>query len=336
MARLPKLLRRFPTASILLFIPGSTLHGQNEPTGDPSILDSTADLEALFEGQSRLEGPSIGLDGTIYFVEIDPFAGGRLWHIPPGSGEASVLLEPSGLAVGSAIDPDGNLLTAEYSLGGGRRISRMNLVTGEQKTVTDRFEEEPYGAANDLALDDLGRIYFTENEYMGPEEVIDPHPPGVYRVDPDGEVYRIIKDAGMPNGIMVSPDQRTLYVGMNRYDSLGNGAVLAYDLSENGSVEFRSILATQKVEDQHLADGMAVDVDGNLYVALFSQRARAGIAVFSPDGEQLAFIPTPGPATNVTFGLGSDATSLYITAGSSLYRFPVQRRGYHPSWRNPR
>ena len=135
----------------------------------------------------------------------------------------------------------------------------------------------------------------------------------------------------MPNGIMVSPDQRTLYVGMNRYDSLGNGAILAYDLAQDGSVEFRSILAIQKAEDQHLADGMAVDVDGNLFVALFSDQARTGIAVFSPAGEQLAFIPTPGPATNVTFGLGSDASSLYITAGSALYRFPVKRRGYHPS-----
>jgi gluconolactonase len=336
MARLPRFLRLFPTASILLFIPGTSLHGQDEPSGDPSILDPTADLEVLFEGQSRLEGPSIGLDGTIYFVEIDPFAGGRIWHIPPGSREATVILEPSGLAAGSAIDPEGNLLTAEYSLGGGRRISCMNLETGEQTTVTDRFGGEPYGAVNDLALDDLGRIFFTENDYMGPEEILDPHPPGVYRVNPDGGVHRIIRDAGAPNGIVVSPDQRTLYVGMNRYDSLGNGAILAYDLAENGNGEFRSILAMQKAEDQQLADGMAVDVDGNLYVALFSQRARSGIAVISPDGEQLAFIPTPGPATNVTFGLGPDNTSLYITAGSSLYRFQVKRRGYHPSWRSLR
>jgi gluconolactonase len=336
MARRPRGLRIFSTASILLFIPGTSLHGQGEPTGDPSILDTTADLEVLFEGQSRLEGPSIGLDGTIYFVEIDPFAGGRIWHIPPGSREASVLLEPSGLAVGSAIDPDGNLLTAEYSLGGGRRISSINLETEERTTVTDRFGGEPYGAANDLALDDLGRVYFTENDYMGPEEILDPHPPGVYRVDPDGGVHRIIRDAGAPNGIMVSPDQRTLYVGMNRHDSVGNGAVLAYDLAEDGSVEFRSILAIQKAEDRQLADGMAVDVGGNLFVALFSDEAPTGIAVLSPDGDQLAFIPTPGPATNVTFGLGSDATSLYITAGSGLYRFPVKSRGYHPPWRRLR
>jgi gluconolactonase len=336
MARLLKLFPWLPTAGILLLIPGPTLFGQEGPAGDPSILDNTADLEVLFEGEGRLEGPSIGRDGTIYFVEIDPSLSGRIWHLPQGTKEASVLLAPSGLAVGSAINPDGNLLTAEYSLGGGRRISCLDLPTGEQTTVTDRFEGKRYGAANDLVLDDLGRIYFTENPNMGPQGILDPHPLGIYRVDPDGEVHRVIQDAGMPNGIMVSPDQRTLYVGMNEYDSLGNGAILAYDLAEDGSVEFRSILATQKAEDQQLADGMAVDVDGNLYVALFSQSARAGIAVFGPDGDQLAFIPTPGPATNVTFGLGSDATSLYITAGSSLYRFPVKRRGYHPSWRSPR
>ena len=117
MARLSRLFRLLPTAGILLTIPCSTLHGQDKPTGDPSILDPTAELEVLFEGNSRLEGPSIGLDGTLYFVEIDPFAGGRIWHLPPGSGEASVLLVPSGLAVGSAIDPDGNLLSAEFCVG---------------------------------------------------------------------------------------------------------------------------------------------------------------------------------------------------------------------------
>jgi len=212
----------------------------------------------------------------------------------------------------------------------------MNVQTGERTIVTDHFDGKPYGGANDLVLDDAGRIYFTENDYMGTEEVLNPRAPGVYRVDSDGEVHRIIEDAGMPNGIVVSPDQGTLYVGMNRYDSIGNGAILAYDLAKDGSIEFRSVLVIQKAEDQHLADGMAVDVDGNLYVALFSQRARTGIAAYRPDGEQLAFIPTPGPATNVTFGLGSDATSLYITAGGGLYRFPVRRRGYHPSWRSPR
>jgi len=336
MAGFSSVLRILSTVGTLLTIPAPEIQGQNRPTGDASILDPTSELEVLFEGEFRTEGPSIGFDGTIYFVDFDLGSGGRLWRFDPETGEASVLRAPSGFAAGSAIDPDGNLLTAEYAFGGGRRISRMDLVSTETAAVTDGYEGRPYNGANDLVLDEAGRIYFTEIDYRGSDEDMAHRESGVYRVDPNGTVYRIIADAGMPNGILVSPDQRTLYVGKNEFDTLGNGAILAYDLAADGSVQFRSILVLQEAEDQCLADGMAVDVDGNLYVALFSQQARTGIAVYRPDGEQLAFIPTPGPATNVTFGLGSDSTSLYITAGSGLYRFPVKREGYHPSWRQPR
>jgi gluconolactonase len=135
---------------------------------------------------------------------------------------------------------------------------------------------------------------------------------------------------------MISPDQRTLYVGTNEFDVLGTRAILAFDLAEDGSAEFRSVLVFLEAETQRSFDGMAVEVDGNLYVAQFSQQAATGIAVYGPGGEQLGFIPTPGPATNVTFGLGSDATSLYVTAGNGLYRIAVKRKGYHPSWLNLR
>ena len=251
MARLPSFLRILSTVSALLAAPNFGIHGQEKPTGDPSILDPTSELEVLFMGEFRTEGPSIGFDGTIYFVDFDLGSGGRLWRFDPKSGEASVFRVPSGFATGTAIDPDGNLLTAEYAFGGGRRISRMDLVSNETTAVTDSYEGRPYNGANDLVLDEAGRIYFTEVDYAGSDEDTAHRGSGVYRVDPDGTVHRIIADAGMPNGILVSPDQRTLYVGKNEFDTLGNGAILAYDLAADGSVQFRSVLVFQEAEDQH-------------------------------------------------------------------------------------
>ena len=122
-------------------------------------------------------------------------------------------------------------------------------------------------------------------------------------------------------------------MGTNRFDVLGNGAILAYDLSTEGEVRFRSVVVRYDAASLQLADGMDVDVDGNLYVALFSTRGKTGVAVYAPGGAERVFIPTPGPATNVTFGLGSDARSLYITAATGLYRLSVKRPGYHPAWR---
>lgn len=321
-------------ASVLA--PGFLIHGQERPTGDPSIIDPDAALETLFEGEYRTEGPAVGFDGSVYFVDLKMEAGGTIWRLDPRSGHASVLLRPSGFAAGLEVDPEGNLLIAEAAWGGGRRISRLDIKSGEVGAVTDSFEGKPYHSTNDLTLDDAGRIYFTESDYVGPGDLLYHSGSGVYRVDPDGTVERVIGLANRPNGIAVSPDQRTLYVGMNRFDVLANRAILAYDLTKDGDVRFRSILARMGRETGQLYDGMAVDEDGNLYVALFSTRSETGVRVFRPDGEQVAFIPTPAPATNVVFGSGEDANSVYITADNGLYRVRVRRRGYHPPWRYPR
>ena len=275
----------------------------------------------------------MGFDGTIYFVDLDIARGGSIWRYDPRTKQASVLRSPSGVAAGSAIDPKGNLLTAELASGGGRRITLTEIETGQTSLVVDKYDGKPLHGVNDLVLDSIGRIYFTEYALLGPGDVLYRRGSGVYRIDPGGTLKRIIDDASVPNGIAVSPDQHTLYVGTNRFDVLGNGAILAYDLSAEGEVRFRSVMVRYDAASLQLADGMDVDVDGNLYVALFSTRGKTGIAIYAPNGAERAFIPTPGPATNVTFGLGPDAKSLYITASTGLYRLIVRRPGYHPGWR---
>ena len=159
----------------------------------------------------------------------------------------------------------------------------------------------------------------------------------VYRVDPDGKVTRIITDAGKPNGVCVSPDQKTLYVVCNDNGNFSIGgvpkdaplhkgrmALLAYDLASDGSAKFRKVLVDYAPQDG--PDGLVVDVEGNLYVAV-RDMTRPGICIYSPEGKELGYIKTELP-TNVGFGRGAESRTLYITAGQSLYRTQVGRDGY--------
>ncbi|MBC8114970.1 MAG: SMP-30/gluconolactonase/LRE family protein, partial [Candidatus Saccharimonas sp.] len=190
------------------------------------------------------------------------------------------------------------------------------------------------------------RIYFSDPRYLG-HEPIDQPVVGVYRIDTDGTLHRIITDAGKANGVCVSPDQKSLYVvsndnGGTAIDRLSKGdakqadkvsiplrkgfmALQAYDLAADGTAKFRKTLVDYSPFDG--PDGLVVDKDGNLYVAVRAEN-RLGICVYSPEGKELAYIKTEIP-TNVGFGRGKDAKLLYITAGSSLYRIRINREGYH-------
>jgi gluconolactonase len=168
----------------------------------------------------------------------------------------------------------------------------------------------------------------------------------VYRIDTDGSIHRIITDAGKPNGVAISPDQKTLYVvsndngstGMERLKTeaatpgakldasprKGHMALMAYDLAADGTAKFRKTLVDYAPFDG--PDGLIMDKQGNLFVAVRAEN-RPGICIYSPEGKELAYIKTEVP-TNVGFGRGADSKLLYITAGSSLYRIKTNSEGY--------
>ncbi len=185
-----------------------------------------------------------------------------------------------------------------------------------------------------------GRIYFTDPRYVGHESV-DQDVMGVYRLDLDGGIHLIIDDIEKPNGIAVSPDQKTLYVTNHDNGRLVKNPetgrrmrvdqheeVLAYDLNADGSATFRHILIdfTQKAG----VDGLTVDAEGNLWVTVQGRNMPSGVYAYRPDGTPKAFIPTLRP-TNVGFGRGPNRNLLYITAANSLYRIKVGKPGYHLS-----
>lgn len=328
--------------------------GMNIGMADEPIVPPDAALEKLFEGKVLTEGVSVAPDGMVYFSEITfshksrdakgAIDAGFIWKFDPASKTTSIFRSPSGMSNGIKFDAAGNMIVAEGADYGGRRVTRTDMKTGKAQIIAALFEGRQLNSPNDITIDEKGRIYFSDPRYLG-HEAIDQPVVGVYRIDPDGSLHRIISDAGKANGVCVSPDQKTLYVVSNEnggtaIERLATGeeqadqvsaplrkglmALLAYDLAEDGTAKFRKTLVDYAPYDG--PDGLVVDKDGNLYVAVRAEN-RPGICVYSPEGKELAYIKTEIP-TNVGFGRGKDANLLYITAGSSLYRIRVNREGY--------
>ena len=316
---------------------------ESSPSGDASIISPDAKLEKLFDGAHFTEGPAVSFDGMVYFSDItftyeSGMQAGHIWQYNPNTGETRVYRSPSGMSNGIKFDAQGRMIVAEGADYGGRRVTRTDMTTGKSEIIAGLYEGRPFNAPNDITIDEKGRIYFSDPRYLGHEPVDQPVM-GVYRIDPDGSIHRIITDAGKPNGVAISPDQRSLYVvsndnGATGFDRLptetpyhkGRMALLAYDLAEDGTAAFREVMVNYYPQDG--PDGLVVDVDGNLYVAV-RDVTRPGINVYSPKGKELARIPTGVVPTNVAFGRGDASKTLYVTAGNALYRIQVMKDGYH-------
>ncbi|MCI0701800.1 MAG: SMP-30/gluconolactonase/LRE family protein [Planctomycetia bacterium] len=319
---------------------------------DP-IVPPDAKLETVFNGGYVLtEGVAIAPDGMVYFSDITfthvardkkqtPEAG-HIWKYDPSTGKTTIFRSPSGMSNGLKFDADGNLIAAEGADFGGRRVTKTDMKTGKTYIIAGLFDNKPFNSPNDITIDEKGRIYFSDPRYLG-HEPIDQPIQAVYRIDTDGTIHRIITDAGKPNGVAISPDQKTLYVVSNDNGTTGIGrlksaenkvleptkkgamTLMAYDLAADGTAKFRKTLVDYAPQDG--PDGLVCDKAGNLYVAVRDE-TRPGIYVYSPEGKELAYIKTEIP-TNVGFGRGAEAKTLYITAGKSLYRIKLNAEGYH-------
>ena len=326
-----------------LFIVAAAAHAQ----GKSAIVPAGAKVEKIFDaGVVLTEGVAVAPDGTVYFSDITfshvskdkngAIEAGHIWKFDPKTLKATIFRSPSGMSNGIKFDAKGDMIVAEGADFGGRRVIRTDMKTGKSYIIAGLFEGRRFNSPNDITIDEKGRIYFSDPRYLGHEPIEQPVQ-AVYRIDTDGSIHRIITDAGKPNGVCISPDQKTLYVVSNDNGTTGIGrlpadvpthkgqmALLAYDLAADGSAKFRKVFANYAPQDG--PDGLCSDVEGNLYVAVRDE-TRPGIYVYSPMGKELAYIKTEIP-TNVGFGRGAESSTLYITAGKSLYRIRLAKEGY--------
>jgi gluconolactonase len=210
---------------------------------------------------------------------------------------------------------------------GARAVVRYDK-DGKKTVLADRYNGKRLTAPNDLCIDRQGRIYFTDPCYgRRPKDGQEKY--AVYRIDAkDGEpvlnqLTRVIDDVDTPNGIALSPDQKTLYVADNAARKYGPHTLVAYDIAVDGTCKRRAVLHDFK--EHRGIDGMVVDTAGNIYATAESGE-RTGVYIFSPTGKQLGFIRTPETATNCTFG-DKDLKTLYITAGTSVYKIRLNATG---------
>ena len=285
--------------------------------------------EKLWGAGRFTEGVDVAPDGRVYFSDMATSMP-RTLVFDPASRKVDVFLNDNGNSNGQKIGPDGRLWSVQAMLGGTRDLRAVPLGGGERRVVASGYGGHPFNSPNDLVFDATGRLFVTDVRYAGAAPVEQPLN-GVYRIDPDGRVSLVIADMLAPNGIAISPDGRTLYVSEHPYrsaDILGGRAVMlpmsirAYDLTPEGRAIHGRLFVDFGVKEG--ADGMTVDASGDL-VAAYRDDARRGVRVFSPQGEEVDFLPLPEKPTNVAFGTGAERNILYITAGKSLYRVATKR-----------
>jgi len=264
-------------------------------------------------------------------------------------GQQSIFRENAGTN-GLLFDREGRLVMCEPAR---RRVSRLDKF-GEPVVLAEIYEGKRFNQPNDLTIDSKGRIYFSDPKYGEREsmEIVDAAGKkieGVYRIDPDGKVTRIIThEVDRPNGLVITPDDKYLFVADNNNNAIPNertgaGArkLFRFNLQSDGSVDLASQTLIHDWKNTRGPDGMKLDSAGRLFVAAglnkqsppyeIQDKPTAGIYVFSPAGELLQFIAIPrDETTNCAFG-GDDLKTLFITAGGSLWSIPVITPG-RPVW----
>ncbi|GBD37147.1 Gluconolactonase [bacterium HR36] len=284
-----------------------------------------------------LEGPAFDGEGNLFFSDI---AGNRILKMNP-AGRVSVFREDSGRTNGNTFDAQGRLLSCEGaefgSAEGRRRIVRTDLQTGKIEVLTDRYEGKRYNSPNDICVDVHGRIWFTDPYYGPDRHILEMGHEAVYRIDPDGKVTRVLTQPAIqrPNGIAITPDAKILYVVDSHPAPGGNRKIWAFTVQADGSLSNQRLV--YDFGRGRGGDGMRLDMQGNLWVCAGVLRPRGpgetaevppGVYVISPQGKLLGRIPIPEDLiTNLAFG-GPERKTLFVTAGKTVYRIPVNVSGY--------
>lgn len=293
--------------------------GLARPQSDGRIVAPGAALEKAAGGCRFTEGPAADGSGNLFFSDGP---NNRIMKLA-SDGTLSVYRQPALRANGTLFDAQGRLLTCNaQGAGGGRSVTRIER-DGTVTVLASHYDGKRLNSPNDLCVDRKGRIYFTDPRY-GDRSDLEQDRMGVYRIDPDGAVTRIIDDLENPNGIVISRDERTLYIADNNPEAGGSRRLYAYKLSPDGSARRSTVL--HDFSPGRGVDGMVLDEKGNVY-ATAGEGGKSGVYVFSRAGKLLTFIATPETATNCTFG-GPDLRWLYVTAGESVYRIRTSYAGH--------
>ena len=294
-----------------------------------ALVDADAVVENLGSGFRWSEGPLWDpAQGALLFSDVPE---NRVYRWKDGAG-ITVFLEPSGFtgqeyngrergSNGLTLDLQGCLTLAQH---GDRRIARLAADGKHFETVVGMIDGQRFSSPNDLCFDRAGNLFFTDPPYGLPSDTKQETDfNGVYRLGTDGKLAVIDRELLRPNGIALSPDEKTLYVGST---DGSQPFIKAYALNADGTVAssrvfFDSTEFSQRTKRRGGLDGLKVDAQGNIWTS-----GPGGILVINAEGKLLGAIYTARPTANCAFG-DADHQTLYITANESLLRVRTRVKG---------
>ena len=280
-----------------------------------AVVGDEVDIEEIGSGFYFTEGPIWHhVEKHLIFSDI-PGNIMRRWR-PDGSIET--WRQPSNMANGNAYDMQGRVVTCEHA------TSRVVRAEGDGSVteLATHYAGKELNSPNDIVVKRDGSIYFTDPgfgrmEYYGKPREQQLTYQGVYKLDPESRALTLlVSDFDQPNGLCFSVDESQLFVN----DTM-RAHVRVFDVDENGTLDRGRVWAEVTGDRDGVPDGMKVDSGDNLYVT-----GPGGIHVFGPDATCLGVIYTPQGCANFCWG-EEDLKSLFVTAGTSLYRMRVNVAG---------
>lgn len=263
-----------------------------------------ADAKQIAGDFKFTEGPAVDAEGNVYFTDI-PEAKIWIWTV---NNEMELFKENSGGANGLYFDKHQNLWICEGWEG---QISKISP-EGSYEVVASTYKGKRFNQPNDIWPDAKGGAYFTDPEYNENPDL----PQGgmhVYYIQPNhSEVIRVTEDLVKPNGIIGTPDGKTLYITDH-----GDDKTFSYTIEENGNLSNKTLFTNVG------GDGMTIDQNGSIYLTTTGKKA---IDVFNKNGDLYYSIALHQQPSNVCFG-GKNRDELFITARTSIYKIKLDAKG---------
>lgn len=277
----------------------------------PGVVAAGMKLQLMKQGLQGAQGATAAPDGSLLFTER---TANKIWKLD-NDGNFSTYMEDTNATNSFLFDPKGRAIGVE------RMPQQVAVLAPTKSVLADKFEGHPFGNLNDLAIDKRGGVYFTDDHGIPGDGI----KPALYYLKPNGQVMKIAEDLTFPNGVILSPDGKTLYV-----DDTQGDAIRVFNIKPDGSAineeTFVTITEGLRKGDTGAmasgADGLTIDAAGRLYVA-----ANSGVLVYNPEGKYLGTIPIPRKPAQLAFA-GPGKKNLYVLAGDSLYKISMLTKGY--------